>query len=173
MQTQSPGFSALTDTHIIHQIKTCFAFRCFVLGLVYSLIWNGLWFVCTSFETISNTVSWYLPAAIRLFVFLVFPIRYWLVFHLLQHVGFSVFITLFPSPNFENFIQEQGVWLLFSFILSGLLFMLPTYCVRHYAKPPFLHKINHTLLLLSLAITVSTLSGLMVLFRQTYFGKVF
>ena len=58
------------------KLKDFISVKFLAIGLAYTTLFHSVWLFSTQFEIISGTVSWYLPAGVRLAAFLMLPLHH-------------------------------------------------------------------------------------------------
>ena len=145
---------------------TILSMRYFVYGILYTCCFHGVWLISSNFETVSNTVSWYLPAGIRLSAFLLLPIRSWpalLISEKLTHLA-----LFHPGGILDNseFMSGSIHWYFVHLLITPLLLCAAVYTFRRYYRSPYLDNVSSTLSLLSFSMILSISLGFMFLGRR-------
>lgn len=143
-----------------------FSPRYIIFGLLYSICFHGVWLVSSSFETVANTVSWYLPAGVRLGAFLLLPVRSWpalLIGEKLTHL-----LLFHPGGLLDNsaFLSGSIHWYLVHLLITPLLLCSAIYSFRKYYQSPYFDNVPNTLSLLSFSMILSISLGFMFLGRR-------
>jgi glucose-6-phosphate-specific signal transduction histidine kinase len=113
-----------------------FSPRYIIFGLLYSFCFHGVWLVSSSFETIADTVSWYLPAGVRLGAFLLLPVRSWpalLIGEKLTHL-----LLFHPGGLLDNsaFLSGSIHWYLVHLLIRRCSYVLQFIRFENTIKAP-------------------------------------
>jgi two-component system sensor histidine kinase UhpB len=136
------------------------------LGFLYAAAFNLFWLASTSLELIPNVVSWYLPAGLRICVFLFVPIRSWpylvvvdrLAFFALFHSG-----GLFAAPQYY---AESLVWYVTHFLLHPITFLFLVWQYRKRFDGQLLTSLNNSVALLILFAATSFANAVLFVGRR-------
>ncbi|TKB03030.1 2-keto-4-pentenoate hydratase [Alteromonas portus] len=137
-----------------------------ILGLVYTAFFHGVWLFSTQYEIVSGTVSWYLPAGIRLAAFLLLPLCSWpllLIAEKLTH-----FILFHPGGVLDNtaFLSGSTGWYLVHLLISPAVICFCAYLFRRRIQAPYFDNVNSTLATLAFGVLTSVALGTVFLGRR-------
>lgn len=136
------------------------------MGLAYTALFHSVWLVSTQFEIISGTVSWYLPAGVRLAAFLLLPLQSWpmLIFaEKLTHL-----VLFHPGGVLDNaaFLSGSVGWYIVHLVVSPTLMCASVYLFRRRLNAPYMNNVHSTLATLAFGMFVSVLLGAVFLGRR-------
>ena len=137
-----------------------------LMGLGYTALFHGVWLFSTQFEIISGTVSWYLPAGVRLAAFLLLPIYSWPL--LLIAEKSTHFILFHPGGILDNtaFLSGTIGWYLVHLVLSPAVICTCVYLFRRRFSAPYIDNVSSTLATLAFGVLISVALGAVFLGRR-------
>ncbi|MEI8646835.1 hypothetical protein P4S73_01215 [Paraglaciecola sp. Hal342] len=91
-------------------------------GLIYAVSFNLLWLASTSLELIPNVVSWYLPAGLRICVFLFAPYRSWPFLIVFERTAFFLLFQNGGILAAPEYYAESIAWYITHFVLHPIFF---------------------------------------------------
>ena len=136
------------------------------LGVLYAVAFNCLWVVSTQLELIPNVVSWYLPAGLRICVFLFSPIRSWPYLFVIDRIAF---LLLFHSGGWLSspvFYPESLIWYVTHFVLYPFSFIFLLWQYRKRFGTNVLTSLNNACALLVLFIVTSVTNATLFVGRR-------
>ena len=135
-------------------------------GLLYTCCFHGVWLISSHFETVTSTVSWYLPAGVRLGAFLLLPMRSWPALLLCEKLTHLLLFS--PGGLLDNsqFMSGSVYWYLVHLMITPLLLCAAVYTFRRFYSSPYLDNVSSTLSLLSFSMLLSIALGFMFLGRR-------
>lgn len=136
------------------------------LGLLYAVAFNALWVASTRLELIPNVVSWYLPAGLRICVFLFLPIRSWPYLLIIDRIAFYALFHSGGLLSSPQFYAESFGWYVTHFILHPITFLFLVWQYRKYFEGQLLTSLQSTSALLILFIVSSLTSALLFVGRR-------
>lgn len=137
-----------------------------IMGLAYTTLFHSVWLFSTQFEIIAGTVSWYLPAGVRLAAFLLLPLRSWPMLLVAEK---SIHFLLFhPGGVLDNtaFLSGSVGWYLVHLVISPALICTCVYIFRRHFSPPYFDNVNSTLATLVFGFLISVALGAVFLGRR-------
>lgn len=137
-----------------------------VMGLIYTGLFHGVWLFSTQFEIISGTVSWYLPAGVRLAAFLLLPLASWPL--LLFSEKLTHFILFHPGGVLDNtaFLSGSVGWYLVHLFISPVVVSGCVYIFRRRFAAPYIDNVRSTLATLAFGVLISVALGAVFLGRR-------
>tara|TARA_A200000159_G_scaffold163758_2_gene191088 strand:- start:16150 stop:17823 length:1674 start_codon:yes stop_codon:yes gene_type:complete len=147
-------------------LQRLFSFRYLLMGLVYTFVFHAFWLVSREFETVTATVSWYLPAGIRLAAFLVCPYRAWPALVISEKLTFFTLFSPGAALDESAFMSGSFGWLIAHSVLSPAAVMVCVWLFRKYNRRPFFNNVNSVLSFLLSGVALSALLGLTFLGRR-------
>ncbi len=147
-------------------LKHFFSANYLLMGLVYTLLFHSVWLFSTQFEIVSGTVSWYLPAGIRLAAFLLLPIRSWPM--LLIAEKSAHFILFHPGGILDKtaFLSGSFGWYLVHLLIAPVLLCACVYAFRRRFFAPYFDNVHSTLATLAFGLLISVALGAVFLGRR-------
>ena len=147
-------------------LQSLFSCRYLLMGLVYTCVFHAFWLVSSEFETVTATVSWYLPAGIRLAAFLVCPYRAWPALVIAEKLVFFALFSPGAALDESAFMSGSYGWLIVHLVLSPGAVMVCVWLFRKYNRRPFFDNVNSVMSFLLSGVTLSALLGLIFLGRR-------
>lgn len=151
--------------------------RYLLMGLVYTFVFHALWLVSSEFETVTATVSWYLPAGIRLAAFLVCPYRAWPALLVCEKLTFFVLFSPGAALDESAFMSGSAGWLVVHSLLTPAVMVIGVWLFRKYNRQPYFDSVSSVMSFLLISVVVSALLGLIFLGRRalesTEFSDIF
>ena len=123
-------------------LQSLFSCRYLLMGLVYTCVFQAFWLVSSEFETVTATVSWYLPAGIRLAAFLVCPYRAWPALVIAEKLVFFALFSPGAALDESGFMSGSYGWLIVHLVLSPAAVMVCVWLFRKYNRQPFFDNVN-------------------------------
>jgi signal transduction histidine kinase len=148
------------------KLKDFISVKFLAIGLAYTTLFHSVWLFSTQFEIISGTVSWYLPAGVRLAAFLMLPLQSWPMLVLAEKL---THLALFhPGGILDNtaFLSGSFGWYLVHLVISPALLCISVYLFRRKIRAPYIDSVNSTLATLAFGVLVSALLGATFLGRR-------
>jgi glucose-6-phosphate-specific signal transduction histidine kinase len=136
------------------------------LGLFYAIAMNLLWIASTSLELIPNLVSWYLPAGLRITIFILAPIRSWPYLYVIERFTYFLLFKDGGLLDAPHFLTESLGWYLAHFLLQPTIFMFLVWQYRKRNEQSLLLTLNNAVALLLLFLTTSIVSGILFIGRK-------
>lgn len=136
------------------------------MGLIYTGLFHSVWLFSTQFEIISGTVSWYLPAGVRLAAFLLLPLASWPL--LLFSEKLTHFILFHPGGVLDNtaFLSGSVGWYLVHLFISPAVVCGCVYVFRRRFAAPYIDNVRSTLATLAFGVLISVALGAVFLGRR-------
>ena len=137
-----------------------------MMGLIYTALFHSVWLFSTQFEIISGTVSWYLPAGVRLAAFLLLPLASWPL--LLFSEKLTHFILFHPGGILDNtaFLSGSVGWYVVHLFISPAVVCTCVYVFRRNFKQPYIDNVRSTLATLAFGVLISVALGAVFLGRR-------
>lgn len=158
------------DTSAV-RIEQYLNFRFILWGVLYSIAFHGFWYFSTQFETVVNTVSWYLPAGIRLAVFIIAPCRCWPMLIICEKALFYLLFSPNAALDEDYFFSGSVGWYLVHFIATPFLIMFGAFVIKRAFNPPYIDSVKSTIAFLLYGLAVSASFGLLFLGRKALEGS--
>lgn len=140
-------------------------------GALYSTTFHGLWYLSTQLETVVNTVSWYLPAGLRLAAFIIAPYRSWPMLIVCEKVLFYVLFSPNAALDKDYFFSGSVGWYLVHFIAAPCVIMAGAWVIKRKFSAPYIASVESTISFLIYSLIISMSFGLLFLGRKAFEGS--
>lgn len=137
------------------------------LGIASGLLFSLFWLASTSLETIPNSVSWFLPAGIRLAFYALSPIKSWPFLYVFDRINYLIMFHpggLFPSiPTFQ---LATIAWYMSNLVITPAALMGIVWFFRRNNTSIDLTSISKTLRFLILSLSSTTVMAVVIFGRK-------
>lgn len=166
------GLSANDVTeNVIRYSRQCLTLKYLFWAALYSTTFHGLWYLSTQFETVVNTVSWYLPAGLRLAAFIIAPYCSWPMLIICEKVLFYVLFSPDAALDRDYFFSGSVGWYLVHFIAAPCVIIAGAWGIKRKFSAPYIASVKSAVSFLIYSLIISISFGLLFLGRKAFEGS--